>query len=336
MQPMQAPDPATTTAWADVPDPWMHHMRRGEWERAWAFSDSLLPERAAHACTHLPRHFQYVWTGAPLHGKRVLVRCYHGIGDTVQFIRYASLLKAVASEVIIWAQPSLLPLLAGVDGIDRLLPLHDGTPDVDYDVDVELMELPHVFRTTLANVPARIPYLHVDPMPLPWDDDRPVIGLVWRAGDWNEARSIPYALLASFARLDGVRIVILQPDAASAGWNGEFGWHPGELDIPGFARAVRALDLLVTIDSMPAHVGGALGVPTWTLLHADADWRWMDDRHDSPWYPGMRLFRQRHAGDWSDVIAEVLASLPEFFAASRGARDQRRPRRLTSAPVRPR
>jgi len=298
----------------------MHHMRRGEWERAWAFSDSLLPERAARTCTHLPRHLQYVWTGTPLHGKRVLVRCYHGIGDTLQFIRYAPLLKAIAAEVIVWAQPSLLPLLATVDGIDQLLPLHDGTPDVDYDVDVELMELPHVFRTTLASVPATIPYLHADPMPLPWDDDEPAIGLVWKAGDWNEARSIPYALLAPLARLAGVRVVILQPEATAAGWNGGFGWHPGELDIPNFARAVRALDLVVTIDSMPAHVAGALGIPVWTLLHADADWRWMDDRYDSPWYPGMRLFRQRNAGDWQGVIAEVMASLPEFFAESRHSR----------------
>jgi hypothetical protein len=300
-------------------------MRRGEWRRAWEFSDRQLPERAARSCTHLPRHLQYVWTGAPLQGKRVLVRCYHGLGDTLQFIRYAPLLKAIAAEVIVWAQPKLLPLLRTVEGIDRLMPLHDGVPDVAYDVDVEVMELPHVFRTTLADIPARIPYLHVEPMPLPWSDGQPVIGLVWKSGDWNQARSIPHALLAPLAQLAGVRIVILQPDAVAAGWNGDFGWHPGELSLFEHARVIRALDLLVTIDSMPAHMAGALGVPVWTLLHTEADWRWMDHRNDSPWYPGMRLFRQRRPGDWRSVIDEVITQLqpcrdrgPAVRAAHRG------------------
>src|SRR3954471_10067735 len=135
MLPTDAPQPATTDASAGVADPWMQHMRRGDWERAWALSDSLLPIRAARSCAHLPRHLQYLWTGAPLRGKRVLVRCYHGLGDTLQFIRYAPLLRAIAAEVIVWAQPALLPLLRTVEGIDRLLPLHDGAPDVDYDVD---------------------------------------------------------------------------------------------------------------------------------------------------------------------------------------------------------
>jgi hypothetical protein len=313
------------TAWSVAPDPWMRHMRRGEWQRAWEFSDGQLAARAARSCTHLPRHLQYVWTGAPLQGKRVLVRCYHGLGDTIQFIRYAPLLKAIAAEVIVWAQPKLLPLLRRMEGIDRLMPLHEGVPDVAYDVDVEVMELPHVFRTTLADIPGSIPYLHVEPMPLPWSEDRPVIGLVWKSGDWNQARSIPYALLAPFAQLAGVRIVILQPDAIAAGWNGEFGWHPGELDLLEHAQAIRALDLLVTIDSMPAHVAGALGVPVWTLLHTEADWRWMDRRNDSPWYPAMRLFRQRRPGDWSRVIDEVITQLqpcrdrrPALHGAHRG------------------
>ena len=288
----------------------MQHMRRGEWEQAWAISVALVPARARESCSHWPRHLQYVWTGAPLHGKRVLVRCYHGLGDTLQFIRYAPLLQAVAAEVIVWAQPKLLPLLHGVDGIDRLLPLHDGAPEVEFDVDVELMELPHIFRTTPDSVPADIPYLRAEPMALAGAAGRRRIGLVWKAGDWNDARSIPYGLLAPFAQPCGdTTAYILQPDAAAAGWDGAFGEHPGELDVPDYARALKALDLLVTIDSMPAHLAGALGVPTWTLLHHDPDWRWMQDRSDSPWYPGMRLFRQRTPGDWSAVIDEVIAEL---------------------------
>lgn len=293
-----------------LPDPWMQHMRRGEWEQAWAISDALLPIRAREPCSHSPRHLQYVWTGAPLQGKRVLVRCYHGLGDTLQFIRYAPLLKAVAAEVIVWAQPKLLPLLRHVDGIDRLLPLHDDAPDVEFDVDVELMELPHIFRTTPVTVPARIPYLRAEPMALAGTAGQRRIGLVWKAGDWNDARSIPFEWLAPFAQLGGdTTVYILQPDAAAAGWDGAFGEYPGELDVPGYARALKALDLLVTIDSMPAHLAGALGVPTWTLLHHDPDWRWMQDRTDSPWYPCMRLFRQRTPGDWPGVVAEVATEL---------------------------
>jgi hypothetical protein len=288
----------------------MRHMRRGEWEQAWRISDRELPIRAREPCTYWPRHLQYVWTGKPLAGKRVLVRCYHGLGDTVQFIRYAQLLKAIASEVIVWAQPGLIPLLSTVKGIDRLIPLHDGTPPADYDVDVEIMELPHIFRTTLVTVPDPIPYLHAEPMPLPSSvDRRPTLGLVWKAGDWAEQRSIPYPRLAPFAALSDVALFILQPGATAAGWDGRLGTYLGEFDLSDYARAIRAMDLLVSIDSMPAHLAGAMGVPVWTLLHNDADWRWMENRDDSPWYPSMRLFRQRRADDWETVIEDVMSAL---------------------------
>jgi hypothetical protein len=94
------------------------------------------------------RHLQRIWLGEDLAGKRVLVRCYHGLGDTIQFIRFAKPLRAVASEVIVWAQPELIPLLRAAEGVDRLIPLHDGTPDVGYDVDIEIMELAHALRVT--------------------------------------------------------------------------------------------------------------------------------------------------------------------------------------------
>lgn len=309
---------------ADAPDhaaagdplrAWMRHMRRGEWEQAWTITDRELPLRAARPCWHWPRHLQYVWTGTPLAGRRVLVRCYHGLGDTIQFIRYAHPLRAVAREVVVWAQPKLLPLLEGMTGIDRLLPLHDGAPEADYDVDVEVMELAHVFRSTPATVPAAIPYLHAEPMPLPSAGHGPAVGLVWKAGDWNGQRSIPLGLLEPIARMPGIRLFILQPDAAAAGWRGQFGTFAGELDLAAYARALRAMDLLVSVDSMPAHLGGALGVPTWTLLGADADWRWMEGREDTPWYPGMRLFRQEREGDWSPLLARVGDELAAWAKA---------------------
>ncbi|HSR13225.1 MAG TPA: hypothetical protein VLS90_17385, partial [Thermodesulfobacteriota bacterium] len=110
-----------------------------------------------------------------------LVRCYHGLGDTIQFIRYAPLLKQSTQKVMVWAQGELIPLLRGVTGIDCFLPLHDGAPEIEYDADVELMELPHVFRNTLATIPAEIPYLIVEPAALPGRKG-PAVGLAWRAG----------------------------------------------------------------------------------------------------------------------------------------------------------
>src|SRR4051794_2656535 len=101
----------------ELPDPWNAAMRNGEYEKAWKYCDSVLKTRSGEPCWHLPRHLQYIWNGSPLAGKRVLVRCYHGLGDTIQFIRYATRIKAVANEVIVWAQPQLMELLATVDGI---------------------------------------------------------------------------------------------------------------------------------------------------------------------------------------------------------------------------
>lgn len=309
-------------------DPWMRHMRRGEWEQAWKLGDASLPERAARPCHHLPRHLQYVWTGEPVSGRRVLVRCYHGLGDTLQFIRYVPRLAELAAEVVVWAQPGLLPLLRQVPGISRLLPLHDGTPGVDYDVDVELMELPHVLRCRPTDLPTRVPYLHADPLELPSDggSDRLRVGLVWQGGDWNPERSMAFETIAPLARVPGIRLLVVQPQAVAAGWDGRTGEYLGEFPIPAYASVLAALDLLLTIDSMPAHLAGALGVPTWLLLHHDPDWRWMEGRADTPWYPDMRLFRQRAAGDWAGVVEEVGATLT----------DQRDSIQATSRPKRPR
>lgn len=292
---------------------WTRHMRRGEWEQAWRISDAVLRARAGATCFHLPRHEQWVWDGEPLEGKRVLVRCYHGLGDTIQFVRYAPLLQRLAAEVILWAQPALLPLLATAAGVDRLEPLHDGTPGVAYDADVEIMELAHVFRSTPATVPACIPYLHADPAPLR-RRGRLNVGLVWAAGDWDPRRSLSYPLVAPLGTIPGVELHVLQRGGALDERPEGFGMLSGSDDVLETAAVMRALDLVISVDSMPAHLAGAVGVPVWTLLHADADWRWMEDREDTPWYPTMRLFRQPRAGDWEPVIARVAAELERLVA----------------------
>jgi hypothetical protein len=292
---------------------WFAAVRRGDFAAAWRVSDAVLRAHAGTPCWHRPRHERWVWDGTPVDGKRVLIRCYHGLGDTLQFIRYAPLVRAVASEVTVWAQPALIPLLRTAGGIDRLLPLHDGACGAAYDVDVEVMELAHVFRSTLSDLPCRVPYLHADPAPLE-RDGRLAVGLVWRAGDWDERRSIPIHLLQPLAEIPGVALHLLQRGDALAEVPDGFGTLSGSDDVTECARVMRALDLVVTVDSMPAHLAGALGVPVWTLLHADCDWRWMDGREDSPWYPTMRLFRQPHMGDWGPVVARVADELRKLAA----------------------
>jgi len=270
---------------------------------------------------YLPRHFQSVWTGTPLERKRVLIRCYHGLGDTIQFIRYAPLLRAKAAELAVWAQPALMTLLEGVQGIDRILPLHDGTPDWERDADVEVMELPYIFRTTAETIPSTVPYIHVDPAPVRHDNF--AVGIAWRGGDWDPRRDIPFSVITRLTKVPGVTFNALQKDAGPSERHEAL--RPvihSSSDALATARIMRGLDLVISVDSMPAHLAGALGVPTWTLLHTGADWRWMEDRdrEHRPWYPTMRLFRQSAPGEWEPVIARVameLARLARLLATLR-------------------
>jgi hypothetical protein len=279
-------------------------MRRGRFEAAWRVSDALMAARGGTPQWHLPRHVQAVWKGEPVEGRRVLVRCYHGLGDTLHFIRFVPLLRRVAREVTVWVQPELIPLLRGTGGFGRLLPLHEGTPEAEYDVDVELMELPHLFRTTPETIPAEVPYLEVEPAPRP-DRARLAVGLVWRTGEWQPERSVPPELLRPLGDVGGVELHVLQRGAGLAERPAELGVLSGSDDVLRAARVMRSLDLVISVDSMPAHLAGALGVPVWLLLRARADWRWMEEREDSPWYPTMRLFRQRREGEWGEVVDRV-------------------------------
>jgi hypothetical protein len=291
---------------------WDRAMRSGDWETAWTISDAVLRGRAGAPDWHRPRHLQAVWDGTPPAGRRVLVRCYHGLGDTIQFIRFIPGVQAIAAEVTVWVQPALLPLLRTMPGIGRLLPLHDGAPDVAFDVDIEVMELALLFRPVPATLPAQVPYL----FPVQAVRRREPglqVGLVWQAGNWDDSRSIPAALLQPLSEVPGVTLHILQRDAGTPG----FGLASGADGILEAARIMAALDLVVSVDSMPAHLAGALGLPVWTLLAHRADWRWMEGREDTPWYPTMRLLRQPRPGDWSAVVARACQHL-RILAAARG------------------
>lgn len=286
---------------------WQELMRRGRFEEAWRLSDRIGRQAGSRSPT-CPRHLQQIWDGTPLTGKRVLVRCYHGLGDTIQYARLLNPLAMRAREVIVWAQPLLLPLLRTVRGVGTLLPLHDGEPQVDRDVDIEIAELCHALRITEASLPGQIPYVQIEPAQRSLSGRR-AVGLVWAAGGWDPRRSVPVELLASLAAVPGIDWQVLQRGPASGQWRHEFAQAPPIADIVDEARHLRALDLLITVDTFSAHLAGALGVKVWTLLHADPDWRWMTGRSDTPWYPSMRLFRQPHAGDWEPVLGEVIQAL---------------------------
>jgi signal peptidase I len=286
----------------------MDNMRSGSFEEAWQFSDRIIHSGVNRDYLNLPRHYQCIWDGTPLNGKRVLIRCYHGLGDTIQFIRYAPLVKEISQEVIVWVQPRLMPLLEKTEGVDKLIALHDGVPEVEYDVDVEIMELAHVFRTTISTIPLTMPYIHVTPARVS-RSGKITAGIVWQSGDWDPSRSIPFFLIKNLLSLKEIDFYILQDKAESSGWEEGYGIHPGKCSLLEHAQIIAALDLLITIDSMPAHLAGAMNVPVWLMLSAKADWRWMENRSDSPWYPSMRLFRQEKAGDWAGVVDRITLEL---------------------------
>jgi hypothetical protein len=284
-------------------------MRRGDFMAAWTISDEVLRRRVEgdQGCGDWPRHLQYVWRGGALRDKRVLVRCYHGLGDTIQFVRFAAPLRNLARRTVLWVQPELLELARAARGVDQAIPLHEGVPDVAYDLDIEIMELPHALRIAPEMLADGVPYVFAGNAAVA--SSRRRVGLVWRAGRWNPCRSIPIELLVRLREVAGLDLLSLQLDAAPAelAAMGAVDWRSA--NVYQLATRVMTLDLVITVDTMSAHLAGALGRPVWTLLPADCDWRWMETRSDSPWYPSMRLFRQRKAGHWREVLDDVIAEL---------------------------
>jgi hypothetical protein len=175
------------------------------------------------------------------------------------------------------------------------------------------MVLPWLLRATVATLPRAVPYLHVEPVARP----KPAaltVAVVWRAGPWDAARSIAAGDVSCLTDVPGVLCVAAEPRSAAAdiaGWRGH--WQPCD-SVDALARLVAGVDLVVSVDTMCAHLAGALGVPVWTLLACDADWRWMIDRDDSPWYPTMRLFRQTVRGSWEWPLARVRRELQRAAA----------------------
>lgn len=297
-------------------------LRRGDFERGWAEYEWRWQVRRAFA---RPAFDRPAWEGSDLRGQTILLYGEQGLGDTLQFVRYASLLAARGATVIVECQPELKRLLDNVAGTSTVIAR--GEPRPAFDCHQALLSLPRLFQTTLASVPAEIPYVKVDPDAIAaWRDrlgpkEGVRVGLVWagRPTHKNDRnRSINLDVLGPLAELSGVRFYSLQlGPAARQLTRPPAGLRVVDLtgnirDFVDTAALIENLDLVVTVDTSVAHLAGMLGRPVWVLLPYAADWRWLEDRDDTPWYPTMRLFRQPAHGDWDSVVRRVAAELTRF------------------------
>ena len=268
------------------------------------------------------------WDGSDLNGKTILLHAEQGMGDTLQFIRYAPLVKAYGGRVIVECQEPLLRLLTHAPGIDQLIP--QDAPLPPFDLHAPLLNLPRILSTTLETIPANIPYLPdststfplptLAPCPLPLAPFK--IGLVWAGNPShrnNRFRSCRLEQFQPLFDLANITFYSLQKGDATAELSADLPVHDLGSELQDFAdtaAAIAQLDLIITVDTAVAHLAGALGKPVWVLLAFAPDWRWMIDRTDSPWYPTLRLFRQPQPGDWESVMQQVKTALQEWRSRS--------------------
>jgi tetratricopeptide (TPR) repeat protein len=270
------------------------------------------------------------WDGQYRPGMRLLVHAEQGFGDTLQFVRYAGVLKRGGAQVILGCSGALKRLLALVEGVDSVVAHGERIPAHDFHM--PLLSLPGLFKTELASIPGPVGYVRV-----PADNiearrvqlaglTAPRVGLVWRGNLNNQilrGRSTDLARWLPILQQRGISFVSLQADegrmalaeiAPALRPLDPFAAGPAP-DFANTAAVMANLDLVISIDTASAHLAGAMGRPVWTLLTSDPDWRWLRGREDSPWYPTMRLFRQRQAGNWDEVLSRVSAALAERFHA---------------------
>ena len=272
------------------------------------------------------------WDGHYRPGMRLLVHAEQGFGDTLQFVRYAGVLKRGGARVILGCGGALKRLLTLVEGVDSVIAHGERIPAHDFHM--PLLSLPELLKTELASIPGPVGYVSA-----PAEDiearrhqlaglTSPRVGLVWQGNLNNHilrGRSIALARWLPILQQRGISFVSLQTDEGRMALAEIAPAHrPFDLfatdparDFADTAAAMAQLDLVISIDTASAHLAGAMGRPVWTLLTSDPDWRWLRGREDSPWYPTMRLFRQQRAGDWGEVLGRVAAALAERFHAGR-------------------
>jgi tetratricopeptide (TPR) repeat protein len=265
------------------------------------------------------------WDGSPLRGRTILLYAEQGLGDMLQFIRYAPMVKDQGGVVIVAAPLPVVGLLATCQGVDQTVTENQALPL--FDVNAPFVSLPRLLKTTLATIPANVPYLTADPAKVESWRERLAgftgfkVGIAWQGNPrhkWDNYRSFPLALMKPLAQVDGVTLVSLQKGSAAeqidqvkdrfrvVNLGAELA------DFTDTAALMKCLDLVICCDTSVAHLAGALGMPVWVALSTIVDWRWLRDRVDSPWYPTMRLFQQKRLRKWKPVfrrMAKELATL---------------------------
>lgn len=267
------------------------------------------------------------WRGEPLIGKRFLILAEQGMGDMIQFVRYAAELAARGATVHVEAPPELADLFRAVPGVTAVVPCDGPYPACDYQA--PMLSLPQRCGTRLDTIPSPPRYIVTDASRrVRWREalgpnTRPRVGVAW-AGNPDHVRdamrSLPLAALSPLLALSGIEWIGLQKGAAAA----EMAALPPRLalrdmaaianDFADTAALIAELDLVIAVDTSVVHLAGALGAPTWLLLDAANDWRWLERHADSPWYPSVRLLRQAQRGDWGSVVEAAVADLRSRFS----------------------
>jgi len=307
------------------------YLLKGDFENGWREYEWRRSDELG-IFTYPHRYREPRWDGSDFADKRLLVHCEQGLGDSIQFMRYLPMVKPRGGTVIFEAWKSLHGLLKDSEGFDELLELSiERKTDVDFDLHISLMDLPAVFGTTLETIPAEVPYVAADAQKVKYWRDRLEdasfkVGVVWagspeHGNDHN--RSCRLESFAPLTAIDGVKLYGLQKGEAAK----QVERLPQAVaienlsedlnDFADTAAAVENLDLVISVDTATAHLAGAMGKPTWTLLPFAPDWRWMLERTDSPWYPTMRLFRQGEWGNWTCVLQDVSEQLHTLLGSRR-------------------
>ena len=309
-------------------------LQLGQLGEGWAHLEAWYDTRTGGQERALTAPGAVQWQGESLAGRRILLIGNHGFGDTIQFVRYAPLVAARGADVLLEVPAELTRVMARVRGVKAVFARGDSLPEVDFFCG--LMTLPRYFGVGSGSIPADVPYLSPDAESVErWmtrfaagpplaRDPAMRVGLVWAGNPRHRndrRRSLPAMALAPLMTLSGAAWYSLQVgDAASAHVASGLPMVPlgGMLtDFAETAAALMALDLVITVDTSVAHLAGALGRPVWILLPAVAEWRWLLERTDSPWYPSARLYRQKTAGDWDELLSRVAVDLEREILARR-------------------
>ena len=304
-------------------------LMQGEHERGW---DAFEARWQTGHLNHEARAFaQPQWRGEAIAGKTLFLWSEQGFGDTLQFCRYAPLAAARGARVILGTRPQLRELLGSLADVAEVVDLDATLPA--FDRHCPLMSLPRAFGTTAASIPANLPYLKAAPQLASAfaarckPTGRLRVGLVWSAGMRRHdaslflagaGKSMPASLLGSLKNPD-VEFFKLQVE--SVGTSAPLAMTDWSTELKTFADTAAlmdSLDLVISVDTAAAHLAGALGKPVWLLLSDNACWRWGRATATSPWYPGMRIFRQTSLGDWRASLEQVRLALAELVDAHTG------------------